>query len=281
MIRISYAVRSDMGRKNPNNEDNLYCDGHILTAETRDLPFEAHGSLRGPAAFAVFDGLGGYQAGEVASFIGAEMLRDEMPSLLGDDREGRLRRYASRVTREIVNRVKESAAPMGTTLALAGVEDDSVCVCHIGDSRVYALDEAGFRLLTTDHTLAMYKVRIGLLSEAEARQSKDWSRLTACLGFLDAKGDEYPIEVGAPLIRRGTMRLLLCSDGLSDMVDDARIEQILRSAAPREAASQLMNEALNNGGVDNVTVLVVEIKEDFFARLKYRFFQKKGEVDES
>jgi protein phosphatase len=156
---------------------------------------------------------------------------------------------------------QERPARTGSTLALAVVARGELRAYNIGDSRVYVLDGAGLRLLSADHTLAMAKVRAGLLTEEQARRSGEWSKLTACLGIASDDGTEFSADISPPVPLSGRMRLLLCSDGLTDMAPDERIGQILRSAKNvRQAAQELMSEALNSGGADNVTLIVADIR---------------------
>jgi protein phosphatase len=280
-----------MGRARRGNEDNLFCCGAALDEASRELPFSVCGETGAPAVFAVCDGMGGELAGERASLAAVQALADFDGRLRGAD-SARLDALVCEYVAEANRRIRlvaretqaeplaaacaeramageslerpaprERPARTGSTLALAVVARDELRAYNIGDSRVYAFDGAGLRLLSADHTLAMEKVRAGLLTEEQARRSGEWSKLTACLGIAGDGGAEFSAEISPPVPLSGRMRLLLCSDGLTDMATDERIGQILRSAKnARQAARELMSEALNSGGADNVTLIVADIR---------------------
>ena len=260
---LKYAARSDMGRVRRNNEDNFLCAGAFLTEETRDLPFKTSGQINTPSVFAVCDGVGGLQMGEQASLIAVQTLSELVGSILDSpipQLDETIHDYTQLVNQRIQQIVSELSAQMGTTIALAVVLSDEVRAYNVGDSRIYAFDKSGFRQISVDHTLAMKKMKSGIYTEEQARMSDDWSKLTACLGFLDDNGNGHKCEVLSPVKLNNNIRLLLCSDGLTDVLSDNAIEQILRSRRNSETAvCTLMSEALNNGGTDNTTAVVVDI----------------------
>lgn len=277
--QIVYAARSDKGRARRNNEDNLYCCGTILTSDIRDLLFRTDGMFTAPAIFAVFDGIGGEQLGEQASLTAAQTLKEHAGIICGtgsDQIDAAVKTFVAAINQRLQDESKRTTKRMGTTMALAVVMQSEIRIYSIGDSRIYALDRDGLHQINIDHTLAMRKVADGLLTETEARQSSDWSKLTACLGIPGVNGTYSEVQVNsiAPLLRK--VKLMLCSDGLTDMVPDDRIEQILRSSKTVEKATQnLMSEALNNGGRDNTTIIVAEVQRG--SSLLGRLFRQGGE----
>lgn len=182
--------------------------------------------------FAVADGLGGHPAGDVASGTAISSLAEA--SLGGESSESDLR-SAARAAHEAVMAAADAApgrVGMGTTVVLAVVLDGSARVLHVGDSRAYLLEPAGrLRALTRDHGLNGY--------------------LTQALG-LDRAVEPDAVHVGCP----PGSRLLLCTDGLTNMVDDGSIADLLGAGDAQEACDGLVDAALDNGGIDNVTVIV-------------------------
>ena len=261
--QVSYSTRSDVGRVRRNNEDNLFCCGEFMSEETRNLPFKMTGEIIAPTVFAVCDGMGGYQSGEQASLIAVKVLSEFACRLIEspvDQLDDLMKTYVTDTNIAIQQAIVDRSTKMGTTLALVIVLCDEIHAYNIGDSRVYALDKHNFRQISVDHTLSMMKIKTGEYTEAQARQSDDWHKLTACLGFLDDEGNDYFCEVATPLKIAKKTRLLLCSDGLTDMLTDDSIERVLRSSKKTEqAAGNLISEALNNGGIDNVTLIVIDV----------------------
>ncbi len=208
-----------------------------------------------PPLFAVADGMGGHQAGEVASRLAATALRDEVEPEGGEERVEALIREANRRiwqhSTEDVN-----ASGMGTTVTVALVEDDRIAVGHVGDSRAYRIRDGRIEQLTDDHSLAGELERSGKLSAEEARAHPQRSVITRALGTEpDVEIDTFTVE-GRP----GDV-YLLCSDGLTSMVDDAAILAVLEAKRGdlEVAARELVRAANRSGGEDNITVVCFEL----------------------
>ncbi len=257
---VMYSARSHLGRVRENNEDNLYVNGIVLPPDMEERTFSIDGSTNSPAIFALCDGMGGEEDGEIASRMAVE-------TLLGVS--GRIQSTGpEQLNEEIqayVNQVNEKIRPsgaaytekrMGTTLALAMVTEKGIHCFNIGDSRIYCLQRDLFRQVTNDHTLAAEQIRNGLTASGQAIEGKDAHKLTRCIGI----GNIFAVE-SYPVIC-GSCRVLICSDGLTDMVSPVDLENVMW-ASPRatEAASVLLDLALGNGGRDNVTIIVMDIKD--------------------
>jgi PPM family protein phosphatase len=208
-----------------------------------------------PPLFAVADGMGGARAGEIASRLAAAAVREE---------EGE-RVDVAEVIREANRRVFErarddaAASGMGTTMTLALVEDDHVTIGHVGDSRAYRLRDDGLEQLTEDHSLVAELVRSGRLSPEEAETHPQRSVITRALGTeADVDVDTFTVDT-----QPGDV-FLLCSDGLTTMVEDDRIMDVVEENRHdlERAAKQLIADANRSGGEDNVTVVFFEIGED-------------------
>ena len=230
------AMKTDTGRQRTTNEDSYFA--------------------RGPL-YAVADGMGGAQAGEVASRMAAEAFE---PAQRGSEpAETFLRSVAESANGRIHSlSVKDhSRSGMGTTLTAALVEGDEVVIGHVGDSRAYRFRDGELSLLTSDHSLVEELRRQGRLTEEEAEDHPQRSIITRALG------PESEVEVDTLTVsaRPGDV-YLLCSDGLTTMIRDARVQEILaESPSLTEATERLVNEANEAGGRDNITVVAFRLEE--------------------
>ncbi|HEY3921803.1 MAG TPA: Stp1/IreP family PP2C-type Ser/Thr phosphatase [Gaiellaceae bacterium] len=234
------ASESNPGRKRRRNEDTPVCD---------------------PPLFAVADGMGGAQAGEIASSLAAAALRERDHDDSGRDGEERVAELIQEANRRVHQRAidDESASGMGTTMTVALFEPDgSVAIGHVGDSRAYLLREAKLEQLTEDHSLVAELVRRGELSPEEAEVHPQRSVITRALG-TDPNVDVDTFTVQA----RENDVFLICSDGLTTMVDVDTITSILDGGRHDlvAAARALVKEANERGGDDNITVVMFEVAE--------------------
>jgi PPM family protein phosphatase len=234
---VEEVARTDAGRQRLANEDAYFA--------------------RSPV-YAVADGMGGAQAGEVAARIAAEAFE----SHLGETGSGeeRLARVANEANRKIFELASTDASRsgMGTTLTGALVSDDEVSIVHVGDSRAYLLRDGELRQLTRDHSLVEELRRRGRLTSEEAEEHPQRSIITRALG-PDAEVD---IDLHSHQVRNGDV-FLLCSDGLTSMVREDRVQQILMdSKSLDDAAWALIEEANRRGGRDNITVVMFRIASD-------------------
>lgn len=233
MGSIDYAGDSHVGRVRSTNEDAF---------------------LLAPPLFAVADGLGGHQAGEVASKLAIDALLESSPRSADAKALGRAVRRAN----EAVMRAASSGqgrAGMGTTLTAALIEGRRIAIAHVGDSRAYLLHNGVLHQLTEDHSVVADLVRQGKITREESRVHPSRSVITRALGTdPDMLPDTFELEASSG------DRLLLATDGLTSMVSDDEIERTLTSApTPAAAVRELINRAIEAGGQDNVTVVVVDI----------------------
>lgn len=232
------AGLSDAGRRRRHNEDAYVCE---------------------PPLFAIADGMGGAQAGELASRLAAAAIgRSGASDLTGRDRVITLVEDANRSVYERATE-DEAATGMGTTMTIALVEDDVVWFGHVGDSRAYLVRDGRLEQVTEDHSLVAELVRSGRLTAEEADTHPHRSVITR------AVGTEPDVEIDTIAVRpRAEDVFLLCSDGLTDMVDDATILNLVetdRHDLPR-AAKALVGAANEAGGEDNITVLLFRLADD-------------------
>jgi protein phosphatase len=241
MLFLEPFGATDAGKVRANNEDAL------LVGEGRD-----------ETLFVVADGIGGFEAGEVASRIAVDVLRELEP---GATFEAAIREANRRIL--AVGRGDERLSGMGTTIVAArfgGTREEPVAeIAHVGDSRVYLLRGGSLRPLTEDHSLVAELVRSGDLTRDQAAEHPQKNLITRALGAeeeVEVDTVVLPVEAGD--------RLLLCSDGLTDMVPEANIGEILADSPgdPEKPARTLVSAALDAGGSDNVTVVVVDVKQE-------------------
>lgn len=223
------------------------------------------------------DGMGGYNAGEVASGIAASVVSTEIKHYLEDTRPEEMDSESGEevgvmLLRSNVQKANSSIfhaahsqpqyAGMGTTIVSGLFYDNRVAVAHIGDSRMYRLRGEFFESITRDHSLLQEQIDSGMISKADARMSQNKNLVTRAVG-IDA---EVEAELHVHDVIRGDI-YLLCSDGLNDMVEDQDIAdtmKALKSNIPLLAA-QLIQAANDNGGRDNVSVILIKVKGDFAA----------------
>lgn len=248
---------SDAGKVRAHNEDSL-----IAKAE------------RGMVVLA--DGMGGYKAGEVASGLATALLARGIeavwPAMAGNVAREQRKLRAEQLLREEIQLANEAiyrkakndpqCSGMGTTLVAGVFHDNFVAVAHIGDSRLYRLRGGALMQVTRDHSLLQEQLDNGLISAEEARHSHNKNFVTRALG-VDPVAEP---EVNCYDVLPGDV-YLFCSDGLNDAVDDEAIQLTLAkfADAPADAASQLVQAANDNGGRDNISVVVVRVVHEFGA----------------
>jgi len=232
-MRYLWAAATHKGMVRQNNEDSLYPD--------------TSGESHGPATLVVADGMGGHVAGEVASRLAVNAAASN--ELLARDRVA----AGNRAIREEVAR-EPGLEGMGTTMTLVSLgEDGSAAFAHVGDSRAYLYRAGELRQLTEDHTVAAEYVALGEISADEAASHPQRHILTRTLGlsrFVNI--DEIQIAL------EPEDRILLCSDGLNEMVSDEAIAAAMDGGTVDDVAWKLIEMANKAGGVDNITVIVVD-----------------------
>jgi PPM family protein phosphatase len=266
---LEVATATDPGMVRSHNEDSMGTDAEI-----------------GLAVLA--DGMGGYNAGEVASGIAVAMLTTEMKQALENNDPHALDASGETLAEKFVreNSAKANAAiyqtaksqpqysGMGTTLVVALFFDNRMTVGHIGDSRLYRLRGEAFEQVTRDHSLLQEQIDSGMITKEQARYSQNKNLVTRAVGI----DPEVETEIHTYAVEPGDI-YLLCSDGLSDMVQDEDIHSTLstlQSNLPL-AAKQLVQLANDSGGRDNISVILVRILGDFavptgwFAKFKAWF----------
>jgi protein phosphatase len=211
-----------------------------------------------PPLFVVADGMGGAQAGEVASGIAVDVFSKGLPDG-GDGAEYRLAELVHSANRQIHERSRSAAeqAGMGTTLTAAYVDVDGVAIAHVGDSRAYRWRDGRLERLTDDHSLVEELIRQGKLSAEEAEEHPQRSIITRALG----PEPDVLVDTRTAPARDGDL-FLLCSDGLTGMIGEAGVAQVLaQGGSLREMVRRLIAAANDAGGRDNITVVLFRVEE--------------------
>ena len=257
------SVATHIGKVRGNHEDNFYLEGLYMNDIFRN-DFSATYTIRNAdgMSFAVFDGMGGAAYGEVASEIAVQKLRKYEKKLKYADGTRMLDQLVSSFTTEANDAICDMLAEKhcttgGTTFSMLYFLRDSIKLYYLGDSRIYRYKSDGLTRLTRDHTVANQKVDAAIYTEEEAKKSPDQHRLTLFIGSdhkkLGLNADSrplVPLEMGS--------KFLLCTDGLTNMCSDTEIFDLLSQNYFNEAAV-LVQAALQNGGADNVTCIVLEV----------------------
>jgi serine/threonine protein phosphatase PrpC len=246
--RVKFVARSEIGHARENNEDKF----DFYEPDEEPL-LAARGSV-----YLVCDGMGGHNAGQIASELAAKQFLHAYYHLGGTAQEAarhailQAHHYIAEMASKIPSRYG-----MGTTLTALILKQDEGILAHVGDSRCYRLREGVFEQLSRDHTLVARLVEQGIIPPEQAKYHPQRNVIRQAVGVADPSEPLEPdIEIFA--LQAGDL-YLLCSDGLTDMVDDAEIEAILRDEPPTRAAWRLVDRALANGGRDNITVALVRV----------------------
>ena len=250
--QIEYAYACHMGKVRNNNEDNFWCCGETLAEEHQGIEHVGTGCV--PQSdlplLAVFDGMGGESCGEVASYLAAQSCGDfyrKNKRKLREDPRNFLEEACAEMNRAVCGYSRENRIQsMGTTAALLAFGRDGVFGCNLGDSRIYQARNGQFRQISSDHVLGGM-----MFGKAPLIQ------------FVGIPEESMKLEPS--IVREESaagIRYLICSDGITDMLADGEIADILAREVPvEETVKIIINRALKKGGRDNATLILCEIKE--------------------
>ncbi len=245
---VTVACKTDLGRVRENNEDKFeyYVPEDDQTLATR-------GQI-----FLVCDGMGGHAAGQIASELTTKTFIDVYLHHPAADASSAMAAAVTAANRFVsdVGRAIPSRKDMGTTLSALILLQDHAYTVQVGDSRIYRLRQGELMMMTHDHTWVEEQVRSGVMTYAEAESHPYKHVLTRAIG---TPTDVQP-DIEAHDLKPGDL-YLLCSDGLINHVEDARLAELMAQGAPSEIAWKLVGEALGGGGSDNCTVMLVRVDE--------------------
>ena len=256
---VHAAVYCHMGRGRKNNEDNFYLNGLWKPREGVNRNRLEDTSTTQPALFAVLDGMGGEQYGEVASTTAAALLHEHRDVFLtGPDPENVGAERISQLSRAMWQSYKESGYRIGTTLAAAAIRGREAYLFGLGDSRIYLLENGKLTQATQDHTVAAetaYRTLPG--KRAHVSKTVLSNQLTQYFGMDCSEYDAAPCHSHYALL--SDMKILLCSDGLYNILEETEMADILAKSIPMVAVQRLVDSALDRGVKDNITAMVLAI----------------------
>lgn len=245
--KISFSCISHIGNVRSKNQDNFICDGQYMEFDNAemDLPISGDVISKKPTLFGIFDGMGGEECGEIASYIAA---KEAAATSLGKDGTAVLKEYCMRSNDKICEYAENNGiSSMGTTAALLLFSKKEITLCNIGDSKIFRFSDGKLEQISKDHVALM---------EFAAKPP-----LTQNLGIPST---EFVID---PYLAQGKYNdgdiYLICSDGLTDMVTNREIADELANNPFSEALNNLLDKALENGGRDNITIILCKIENNF------------------
>ncbi|HPQ80940.1 MAG TPA: Stp1/IreP family PP2C-type Ser/Thr phosphatase [bacterium] len=254
-MEISAFGFSDVGKKREKNEDSFLVAGDLCL-------------------YAVADGMGGHQGGDFASSIAVSTIEEIVRELENDpemtlqeeaavpiragEYQGYLRYAIQLASQRIYEKASVEAAlkGMGTTAVVLLFRNNKAYIANVGDSRAYRMRRDRIDQITKDHSLVGEQIRAGILSQADARSHRLKNIITRSVGFQE----EVDADIDIRVVREGD-RFLLCSDGLSNMMEDEEILEVAATNTPEAACRRLVDIANERGGDDNITVVIVEVKK--------------------
>jgi protein phosphatase len=246
--RIEAASLTDIGLLRTNNEDSC-----LYWEPNGDEEFRRKGCLA-----VVADGMGGYEGGQEASRLAVETVRHVYDSALEDDPQKVLIEALASAHRNIQRYAAEHPQfqSMGTTCTALSIVDRQLCYAHVGDSRLYLVREAAVSRLTRDHSYVGKLVENGIVRSEDAESHPQRHILTAALGSGREVDPDFPER---PLVLKEGDTLVLCTDGLWSLISEQELGHAVQVRAPAASCLALVKMALERGGPDNITVLILRI----------------------
>lgn len=243
---LNFCTRTDIGNKRNANQD--FCGYHV--ADKYEIAF-----------FFVADGMGGHNAGEIASSMAAITFIDASKDFFDVDSDKGLERFIVHTVKKanslIYKRAQINSAlkGMGTTLVAAAVTEKFFMIANVGDSRAYVVEDQEIKQITRDHSYVQYLVEQGLIDDTDARNHPRKNEITRALGA----GEDVEVDVFVGEYKKGSY-LLLCSDGLTNMISDEDIRtSIIDKNDVFDACEELIQKANNAGGTDNISVALIKL----------------------
>jgi len=237
---IHYYLVSDVGKKRKINQDNFICDKYFCDGELDEKRKRKYGTISNDRIimFGIFDGLGGEEKGEEASYIAA---KEASELVFSKNLEADLRRYCKTTNKKICKYAEDNnIASMGTTMATICFKGSKSLLCNIGDSKIYVIRSKKIKQISKDH---VYKLYVGKKPP-----------LTQCLGMPE---NETLIEPYIKEIRGGNRDIyLICSDGLSDNVTPEEMCDVILNRGIESGGDELLSLALEKGGQDNISIII-------------------------
>lgn len=247
-LLLDVAQQTDRGLQRPDNEDTI----------TTVVPEDPQVLQEKGALFVVADGLGGHQNGKLASEIVVDAVRDFYYKAADSDVRTALQRtiqYANDALRRRIDEEKSHEHAMGTTCIAAVIQHHTVYVANVGDCRAYIAHKGVLRQISEDHSVVAALIRKGELTAQEALNHPERNKIYRCMGLA---GEHAKVDLFVEAVEDGDI-LVLCSDGLTSVVNDDDILRIIEAYEPQSAVQQLVQLTNEKGGPDNVSIVVAHV----------------------
>ena len=259
---IRAAVVCHKGCERDNNEDNFFFNGDLMPLNQMDQGAQIVQEFTdAKQLYAVCDGMGGANLGERAAYISVRQMVNFSNTFAQGTINQNIEQFANRISQEVAaDAVKNQTRIEGSTLAMVAIVKQMIYVANVGDSRVYRLRGGELKQLSDDHSEVNRMRAAGLLTEEEARKAENSNVITRYIG-MDDKKRPAPFAYQSKHTLVAGDRIMLCSDGVSDLMSRAQLQELMTSAASaEEAARALVLNALELGGKDNATAIVLDVK---------------------
>lgn len=259
-LTLNAALVCHKGCERDNNEDNFFFNGDYMPLERMNYGAQISHAFDDPGQlYAVFDGMGGTTLGERAAYLAAKQMQALYGNMNPAGFSQAIEKYATDASDLVHEDAKKNKSrAQGTTMALLAILKQTIYVANVGDSRVYRLRKGELSQLSRDHSEVNRMRAAGILTEEEARKAVRSNIITQYIGMSAAERSEGFLHMGKHSFAAGD-RYLLCTDGVSDLINNTQIAQMMRNAkTASDAARMLVWYALEMGGKDNTTALVVD-----------------------
>lgn len=244
LLRLDIALQTDVGRKRPHNEDSMVS---VVPEDPEIL------SKKG-ALFVVADGMGGHEKGEVASDMAVKIVNAAYYEDEDEDIASSLSRAVKQANRMIHHLSMEEESGMGTTCIASVLLGDTVFIANVGDSRAYIIRNGQVRQVSQDHSWVAEQVRAGILTREQARTHERRNVIYRSLGC----SADVEVDIFTEPVQHGDV-LVLCTDGLSEVIDEEELCAIVEQYESQESVARLIEQANERGGPDNITAIVARV----------------------
>lgn len=263
-MELSSVVCSNIGKVRGNNQDNFYYFGKYLTDSNEIEIIYSQEANENEYTFAVFDGMGGEYGGEVASLLVSQKLDEYLnryDSKIMDKFNEHIIKFTQSANNSVCKKIVENGGNrMGTTYALLTINKKQARVANIGDSKVLFYRDGELTQITIDHNHAQTLLEMGMVTKNDARYDENKNKLTQYIGINESEMILEPL-ISETIVLNDNDIFLICSDGLTDMLTDLTISHVLNMQIDSiKKAQKLVSMAVENGGNDNITVILVEAK---------------------
>jgi len=268
-INVEISAVSHTGKIRNNNEDNLYLDGIIIDGAEQYFE-KSILTDKSNLTLAVFDGVGGVKAGEIASFSAAMLLKEYLDKNNHDAQDinaeiEQINEYAEAANNHVylLSENNPKYKDMATTFACLIVSYNMAVSINLGDSRIYFFRNKSLQQISVDHTEAERLVRLGIINREDLKDNPYRNLISRCIGMPPDYGN-IETDISNIIIIKSKDLFLLCTDGLTDMLNDNEIEKILfhglnNKLDSKSICSRLLEEALDKGGRDNITIIIAKV----------------------